>query len=120
MQPAVLADAEDRHDVGVVQSRRGPRFPLEPLLLLRVRQHLLWQHLQRHMPPQGHLLGLVDDAHAAATDLPDDPVVAQLLQRDGFVPGSSEESLGSPTPSLCRSISNRAGNSSWIRSAHSG
>jgi hypothetical protein len=80
MQPAFCADAENRHDIGVVHRRRRPRFPLETLLLLRVGEHLIWQHLERHASPQGDLLGLVDDAHATAADLADDPVVTQLLQ----------------------------------------
>ena len=33
---AVLAHLEDRHDVGVVQPRRGPGLALEPLELLGV------------------------------------------------------------------------------------
>ena len=36
MRSLVLADAEDRHDVGVVQPRRRPRLALEPPHLLGV------------------------------------------------------------------------------------
>src|SRR5947207_1733382 len=43
------------------------------------------------MPPQGDLLGLVDDAHAAASYLPDDPVVTQLLKRRGCYAGILRE-----------------------------
>ena len=35
------------------------------------------QHLQRDGPADGDLLGLVDDAHAAAAELADDAEVAQ-------------------------------------------
>ena len=39
------------------------------------------QDLQRHVPAQRGLLGLVDHAHAAAADLAEDPVVADLADR---------------------------------------
>ena len=79
MQPAFLADAEDRHDVGVVQACRRARLPLEPLPLLPVGEHLSGQDLQRHVPAQRDLFGLVDDPHAAAADLAQDAVIAQAL-----------------------------------------
>ena len=79
MQPAVLADPKDRHDISVVQPRRRARLPLEPLPLLPVGEHLLGQDLQRHVPAQRDLFGLVDDPHAAAADLPQDAVIAQSL-----------------------------------------
>jgi hypothetical protein len=77
---ALLADAEDGHDVGVVELGRGPRLALEPAAGLGVLEHLPGEHLQGHMPAQRDLLGLVDDAHAAAAHLADDAVVAELLQ----------------------------------------
>ena len=46
-----------------------------------VQPELLRQHLEGDVPAQRDLLGLVDDAHAAAADLADDAVVAQALQR---------------------------------------
>ena len=51
--------------------------------VLGVAEHLRRQHLQRDVPAQRDLLGLVDDAHAAAADLADDAVVAELLQAGG-------------------------------------
>ena len=80
MQPALFTDPEDRHDVGVVQACRRPRFPLEPLPLLQVGSQLLRQDLERHMPAQRDLLRLIHDAHAPAADLAQDAVVAQLLR----------------------------------------
>ena len=74
----VLADAEDRHDVGVVQPGRGPGLAAEPLQVGRPQQAVHGQHLQRDVPAQRLLHGLVDDAHAAAADLAEDAVVAQL------------------------------------------
>ncbi len=86
-QPLVFADAEDRHDVGVVQPGRRAGLPLEPLLGPGVHQELTGQDLQRDVAAERDLLGLVDDAHAAAADLADDPVIAQPLQR-GSGPGA--------------------------------
>ena len=80
MVPVVLAHAEDRHDVGVVQPGRRLRLALEPPHLLGVQQRAGREHLQGHAPAQRLLLGLVDDAHAAPADLAEDAVVAQPLQ----------------------------------------
>ena len=79
VHPVVLADAEDRHDVGVVEHGRGAGLALEPLELVGVAQAVLRQDLERHVPAQALLHRLVDDAHAAAGDLPQDAVVAQPL-----------------------------------------
>src|SRR5262249_40519798 len=43
------------------------------------------QHLERHAPVERHLAGLVDDAHAAAADLPDDLEIAQAPVARGRV-----------------------------------
>ena len=88
----LLAHAEDRHDVGVVQLGRGPGFALEPASLLGVSKRLRGQDLERHVAAQRDLLGLVDDAHSAPAHLAKDAVVAQLLQvgdRDGPVASAS-------------------------------
>ena len=78
---AVLAHLEDRHDIGVVQPRRGPRLAAEPLQRLAVLGHDAGQDLERDPAAERDLLGLVDHAHAAAADLADDPVVAHLAKR---------------------------------------
>ena len=66
---ALAADGVDRHDVGVVQAGRGLGLELEPLQLPGVQRRGERQHLQRHPAAERDLLGLVDDAHAAAADL---------------------------------------------------
>ncbi len=76
----VPSHAEDRHDVGVAQPRRRPRLPLEPQPLLDVGEGRVRQDLQRHASTERFLFGLVDDAHAAPTDLAENAVVAQSLQ----------------------------------------
>ncbi len=80
MVAIVSADAENRHDVGVVQPRRGTRLALESLHLLRGGESRIGQDLQGYPPAQRLLLGLVDHAHAAAADLAEDAVIAQPFQ----------------------------------------
>ena len=82
----MLADAEDRHDVGVVQLGRRPRLALGTRSRLASSSSACRQHLQGDVPAQRVLLGLVDDAHAAAADLAEDAVVAQLPQRRQRLP----------------------------------
>ena len=48
MMPVVPPHAEDRDNVGVVQPRRGFRFPLEPAHLLLVVHGGGGEDLQRH------------------------------------------------------------------------
>ena len=60
--------------------RRRLGLVLEALQLARVQRRRERQHLQRHPPAQRDLLGLVDDAHAAAAHLAEDPEVAQRSQ----------------------------------------
>ena len=76
-----FADAEDRHDVGVVQPRRGLGLAGEPGELGGVGQPVAGHHLQRHATAQRFLLGFVDDPHAAPADHPQHPEVAQTLHR---------------------------------------
>ena len=77
----MFADAEDRHDVGVVQLRRRLRLALEATPRPGVLPELLGQDLEGDVPAERDLLRLVDDAHAAVADLADDAVVAQALER---------------------------------------
>ena len=74
---AVLADVEDRHDVGVMHPRRGFCLTLKSDLRRGISRARSGQHLEGDAPAQGLLLGLVDDAHAAAADLAEDAVVAE-------------------------------------------
>ena len=73
----VLAEPEDRDDVGMVQPRRGLRLTLKPHPLRGVAQHPLGEDLEGHGPAQGDLHGLVDDPHAPAADLPDDSEITE-------------------------------------------
>jgi hypothetical protein len=77
---ALAADAVHRDDVWVVQAGGGLGLDAEPLDLPGVHRGGHRQELQRHAAAQRDLLGLVDDPHAAAADLADQPEVAQLAE----------------------------------------
>jgi hypothetical protein len=76
---AVLADVKNRYDVGVVQLGGGPRLAAEALQGVTVTGDTGREQLESHAPAQRHLLGLVDDAHAASGNLAQDAVVTHLL-----------------------------------------
>ena len=80
------------------------------------------QDLQRHVPAQRLLHGLVDDAHAAPADLAEDAVVAQLPRgrRPRSGPRRRRVRVAVPRDDLFSSSSTRAGKSSRISSASSG
>ena len=80
VQPVLFADAEDRDDVGVVQPGGRLRLALEPLLLPGIAEELPRQHLEGHVSAERDLLGLVDDAHAAAADFAQDAVIAETFR----------------------------------------
>ncbi len=77
----VLADLVNRHDVGVVQPRRGAGLAAKPLERRPVRRHMPGQHFEGHPPAERNLLGLINDTHAAPADLSQNPVITDLLQR---------------------------------------
>ena len=79
----VLVDLVDRADAGVVERRGGARLALEALERGRVLRHLRGQELQRDVAAELRVLGLVDDAHAAAAELRSDPVVRDGLADHG-------------------------------------
>ena len=77
--PLVLVDVEDRADVGVLQRGRRPRLALKPFERLRVPDELFGQKLQRDAAAELDVLGLVDDAHAAASHSGEDAIVRNGL-----------------------------------------
>ena len=60
----VLADVVQRADVRMAQRRDDPGLAQEALHRLGDRSGVGGQQLDRHMPPEPRVLGLVDDAHA--------------------------------------------------------
>jgi hypothetical protein len=77
---ALAADGVDVDDVRVVQRGGRPGLVVEALQLPRVQRSGEGQHLEGHAAAQRELFGLVDHAHAAAADLPDDAEVAELAE----------------------------------------
>jgi hypothetical protein len=69
MDTGAVPDAENRHDVGVVQPSRCLGLAAKPLQVDGVRQSGGRKYLEGHMPAQGDLLGLVNNAHAASAEL---------------------------------------------------
>ena len=111
-QPVVLAGREDRHDVGVVELSDGLRLALEPLAALGVEQPVPGDDLEGDVAAERLLDRFINDPHAAAAQLADDPVLVQPLEA-----GLVEAGLGSdaaPTDRLSCSIMATEGRSSRI------
>jgi hypothetical protein len=92
-----LADVEYGNNVGMVQPSRGPRLAAKPLQVDRIFGEGQRQHLQSHMPAQRFLHRLKDYSHAAPADLPNDPIIAQLLENtsiDRYGSVAGEDGLG--------------------------
>ena len=79
VEAVLLADAQNRHDVRMVQAAGRPRFAEESPAVRIVEPRVTGQHFHRHATAKRFLHGLVDDAHAAAADLSQDAEVAQAL-----------------------------------------
>jgi hypothetical protein len=69
----------DRHDVGMVERAGGAGLILETIELLMVEHRSVRQYLESDSTPDGELLGFIDHAHAAATQLAENAEVAELL-----------------------------------------
>ena len=79
-RPALVAvDIVERADVRMVQRGDGARLALEALHRGAVRRQRLRQKLHRHRAPQARIFGLIDDAHPAATQHGEDPVMRNRL-----------------------------------------
>ena len=74
----LFADLVNRADVRMIERRGRARLEPEALGGLRVALQIVRQELQRDVPAQRQVLGLVDDAHAAGPDAVQDPVVGDL------------------------------------------
>ena len=83
MLAVVLADLVDRDDAGVVEQGDGLGLVLEAAQLVVAGEQAGLDHLERDGPVEGDLPGLVDDAHAAAAQLPADLVVAEVADARG-------------------------------------
>jgi len=75
----LLANVVNGADVGMIQRRGGLRFAPETAQGLRVFGYFVRQKLERNKAIQSRVLGLVHNAHAAATELLDNAVVGDGL-----------------------------------------
>src|SRR5208282_4398709 len=75
----LVADIVDRADVGMVQRRSSLGLALKARQRLRITGNVFRQKFKRHKTVKPRVLGLVDNSHAAATELLDNAVV-----RDGL------------------------------------
>ena len=66
--PVGLARVIDRDHVWVIQARRQPRLPQQPLAEALVQREALRQHLQRDRAPEPGIAREIHLAHAAAPD----------------------------------------------------
>jgi hypothetical protein len=73
----------DRADIGMIESRRCPRFRLKSFQGQRVAFKVRWQELQGHMPTEAEVFGLVDDAHSSPAQLLQDAVMRNGLANHG-------------------------------------
>jgi hypothetical protein len=76
----LLADVVDSADVGMIEGGGGLCLSTEAAERLRIARHFVRQELQSDETVQASVLGLVNYAHTATTELLDDAVV-----RDGLV-----------------------------------
>ena len=75
----VILNAVDGADVGMVQQRSRPCFPLEALQRLGIAGQIFRNKLQRNVPPQLEIFGLVNHTHATAPELAQDAIVGDCL-----------------------------------------
>jgi hypothetical protein len=76
MHTLLFANGIDGNDIWMIQGRGCTDFISESLERLFIEHSGEGQHLQSHTPAHRKLLSLVNDAHAAAADLTQQPKVA--------------------------------------------
>ena len=69
---ALGADVEDGQDVRVIERRRGARLHLEAAKAIRVRDEFARQHLHGDVASQSRVVALINLAHSAGAQRPDD------------------------------------------------
>ena len=74
MQPVVLPDLEDRHDIRMFERSDDLRFVLESEQVLPRGEPAVEYHLQCDQTAWRELSGLINDAHTPAADLGEDLV----------------------------------------------
>ena len=87
----VLADFVDGADVGMVQGGGSAGFAAKTLQRLRILRSIFGKKLQGDEAAEQRVFGLVNDAHPAAAEQFDDPVVG-----DGLADHVCQSKFGGP------------------------
>jgi hypothetical protein len=86
----------------MVERRRGTRFPLESFNRIVGVRNLVRQKLEGHLAPKARILGLIDDAHAAAAQLFQDAIVRDHFADHGRHAGTKTlEHIGTRDFNTC-------------------
>ena len=121
VQALMLADAEDWHDVGMVQPGRRAGLAAKPFQPRRVAEMVEGERLQGHVPAQRFLDRLVHHPHSARADGTEQKVIAQALRHRCARAGSGGLGLAfRPTPRAELFNDHQGGEQARIRSASSG
>ncbi len=115
-QPVLLAGVVDRHDVRVLDRRRGAELALEATAELLVGGELGRDHLQRHLAVERDVARAIDDPHPAATGDVLDHVVGE--RRPGLEFRHSRSSARRPLG--CAAGSRDSAPASWATSGAGG
>ena len=81
--PIFFADVVNRADVGMVQRRGSLRLPPESFQRHAILRQLFGKKLQCDKAAKARVFGFVNDAHAAAAKLLNDPVMREGLIEQG-------------------------------------
>jgi len=76
---SMLPDLMDGADVRMVEGGSGARFATKTLQRLPVLRQVFREELQRHMPTEAEIFGLIDHTHASAAELAQHAVVGDGL-----------------------------------------
>jgi hypothetical protein len=79
----MLTNVVNRADVGMFQCQGGSGLTLEAFHCMAITGQLIGQEFQGDLTAEPSVLGLVDDAHTAATELLDDAVMRDSLANHG-------------------------------------
>ena len=75
----VLTDLMDRADVRMIERRRRARLAMEALHRPVVAGEILRQELERDVPAESEVLGVVDDAHPPAAKFAEHAIVGDCF-----------------------------------------
>ena len=118
--PVVIVDFVNRADVGMVQLRGRPRFPLKAVERLTIPNQVVRNELQSDMPAQAGVFGFIHYSHAAAAQFSQNAIVGDRLTDHGKSPLRRAPNVrpvppsGQPHPS-CLSINVSIGPSLLFR-----